>query len=54
MAIRDNKDYIRVPLYSYYTTITGWGVLLKYALSGCRGSIRFCRHYRGLYNKGIA
>ena len=26
----DNKDYIRVLLYSYYTTITGWGVLLKY------------------------
>ena len=28
VAIRDNKDYIRVLLYSYYTTITGWGVLL--------------------------
>ena len=26
----DNKDYIRVLLYSYYTTITGWGVLLMY------------------------
>ena len=25
----DNKDYIRVLSYSYYTTITGWGVLLK-------------------------
>ena len=24
-----NKDYIRVLLYSYYTTITGWGVLLS-------------------------
>ena len=24
----DNKDYIRALLYSYYTTITGWGVLL--------------------------
>ena len=23
VAIRDNKDYIRVLLYSYYTTITG-------------------------------
>ena len=29
MAIRDNKDYIRVLPYSYYTTITGWGVLLR-------------------------
>ena len=25
----DNKDYIRVLLYSYYTTITGWGILLR-------------------------
>ena len=25
---RDNRDCIRVLLYSYYTTITGWGVLL--------------------------
>ena len=24
VTIRDNKDYIRVLLYSYYTTITGW------------------------------
>ena len=30
-AIRDNKDYIRALLYSYYTTITGWGLLLSYA-----------------------
>ena len=30
VAIRDNKDYISVLLYSYYTTITGWGVLLTY------------------------
>ena len=28
VTIRDNKDYIRVLLYSYYTTITGWGVLI--------------------------
>ena len=28
VTIRDNKEYIRVLLYSYYTTITGWGVLL--------------------------
>ena len=30
VTIRDNRDYIRVLLYSYYTTITGWGVLLTY------------------------
>ena len=29
VIIRDNRDYIRVLLYSYYTTITGWGVLLR-------------------------
>ena len=28
VTIMDNEDYIRVLLYSYYTTITGWGVLL--------------------------
>ena len=28
VIIKDNKDYIRAPYYSYYTTITGWGVLL--------------------------
>ena len=30
VTIRDNRDYIRVLLSSYYTTITGWGVLLTY------------------------
>ena len=30
VAGRDNKDYIRVLLYSYYSAITGWGVLLKH------------------------
>ena len=29
MTARDNRDYIRVLSYSYYTTITGWGVLLS-------------------------
>ena len=29
VTVRDNRDYIRVLLYFYYTTITGWGVLLK-------------------------
>ena len=28
MTIRTSKGEIRVLLYSYYTTITGWGVLL--------------------------
>ena len=27
VIIRDNKGYVRALLYSYYTTITGWGVL---------------------------
>ena len=31
MTRRDNRDYIRVLLYSYYATITGWGVLLRKA-----------------------
>ena len=30
MTIRDNRDNIRVLYYSYYTTITGWGVLLRF------------------------
>ena len=25
VAIRDHKDYLRVLLYTYYITITGWG-----------------------------
>ena len=29
MTIGDNRDHFRVLLYSYYTTITGWGVLLR-------------------------
>ena len=29
VTIGDNRDNIRVLLYSYYTTITGWGVLLR-------------------------
>ena len=28
VPITDNKDYIRVLLYSHYTNITGWGFLL--------------------------
>ena len=34
VTIRDNRGYIRVLLYSYYTTITGWGVLLRYMWRG--------------------
>ena len=30
VTIGDSSNYIRVLLYSYYTTITGWGVLLRY------------------------
>ena len=30
VTIRDNRDYLRVLLYSYYITITGWGLLLRY------------------------
>ena len=33
VTIMDNKDHIRVLLYSYYTTITGWGVLLTHTYS---------------------
>ena len=32
VTIRDTSNYIRVLLYSYYTTITGWGVHLSYVL----------------------
>ena len=32
VTIRNNRDYIRVLLYSYSTTIAGWGVLLTYTL----------------------
>ena len=31
-------DYIRVLSYSYYTTITGWGVLLTYNHTSNSGS----------------
>ena len=29
VTTRENRDHIRVLLYSYYTTITGRGVLLR-------------------------
>ena len=34
VAIRDSSDHIRVIFYSYYTTITGWGALIKYVIEG--------------------
>ena len=34
MTIRDNRDYIRVLLYSHYTTNAGWGVLRRYRAEG--------------------
>ena len=33
VTTRDSKDYFRVLLYSYYPTITGWGVLLIHTFS---------------------
>ena len=52
VTIMDNRDYIRVLLYSYYTTITGWGVLLMFMI-GLRGlqpktvlDSRRCRPFR--------
>ena len=39
VAIVNNKDYIRVLFYSYDTTITGWGVLVRDTrVLGLRGS----------------
>ena len=35
--MRDNKNVIRVLVYSYYTTITGWGVLLTQNTLADRG-----------------
>ena len=34
-----NRDYIRVLLYSYYTTNTGWGVLLTYTGGSHNGGV---------------
>ena len=34
VTIWDYRDYSRVLLYSYYTTITGWGVLLRDTVDG--------------------
>ena len=37
VTIGDNRDYIRVLLYSYYTTIVGWRVLLRYYVGYVQG-----------------
>ena len=37
VAVRDNKDYIRVLVYSYCTTLTGWGVLPIYTIHVHKG-----------------
>ena len=37
VTIKDKEDYIRVLLFSYYTTITGWrGVLLRHKANDMR------------------
>ena len=41
VTLRDNRDHIRVLLYSYYTTITGWGVHLR-SYAGAVEFSRFC------------
>ena len=46
VTIRNNRDYIRVLLYSYYTTITGWGVLLIYYSRTLKKCGKFYAYYR--------
>ena len=43
VAMRENSDWIRVLVCSYFTTITAWGLQLSYAtiLSGDVGSGRW-------------
>ena len=45
VTIRDNRDYIRVLLYSCYTTITGWGVLLRYLMTTATLRTWLCREH---------
>ena len=40
MTIKDTSNYIRVLLYSHYTTITGWGVHLRYQETSMKISVR--------------
>ena len=56
-TIKDSKEYIRVLLYSYYTTITGWGVLLRYfRLFVTAPSTQFycCKGLRGVDNWALS
>ena len=46
VIIGDHKDYIRVPLHSYYITITGWGVLLSQNCIAEEVTILVTRHTR--------
>ena len=51
VTTRNNKDYIRVPLHSYYTTIYRVGVLPRYARGGLLAALHRClgQAVRGLY-----
>ena len=46
----DNRDYVRVLLYSYYTTITGWGVLLRSKVRARSQEVEWSSPY-GCYEK---
>ena len=48
MTIRDNKDYIRVLLYSCCTTIKGWGVLLRTTNSNRPAKAVACVGFTGI------
>ena len=36
VTVGDTRNCIRVLLYSYYTTIAGWGILLRITLKGSK------------------
>ena len=63
VTIRDTRNYIRALVYSYYTTITGWEVLLMNRLKfnprplilGHPPNMKYCRstmiyHIVGVFN----
>ena len=54
VTVRDNKDYNRALLYSYYATILGWGVLLNYGSTVyvCPTSLRNTFTEAGLHKLG--
>ena len=51
ISMGGNRDYIRVLLYSYYTTITGWGVLLTYTGGSHNGGV--LPNLRGTQERGL-